>query len=275
MKKLPKFTVLMSVYINETPKNLDECLVSLEKQTILPQSIVLVEDGEITNSLQDIINFHNGRILKIKEVKLKENQGLGNALKEGTKYVDTEWIARMDSDDIAVKNRFEIQLSAVVNNSNLKIVGGQLDEFEGDIHHIVGRRKVPLSQTEIYKFSKYRSPFNHPTVLINTNFLKSVGGYKKFEHLEDYHLWGRMISAKVDCCNVPETVLHMRTDGGMYKRRGGLKYLIKYFELRTLLNKWHIISKREQWIGNLLMVVNVILSGKIRETIYKQVLHRN
>jgi glycosyltransferase involved in cell wall biosynthesis len=263
----------MSVYRNENPEYFNESLLSIQNQTLQPKEVVIVKDGKINDKLQSVIDHYKSEFSCLKEVDLAHNSGLGVALNEGTKYISTDWIARMDSDDIAVKNRFEIQMKAIME-TNVQLVGGQVKEFAHDIENVVGYRKVPLNKNEIFKFGKFRSPFNHPTIIINTSILKKIGGYVGFEKFEDYHLWGRIIRDNVDCCNLHESLVYMRTDGGMYARRGGLKYLKNYFKLRNLLNKWSVVNKNEELLGDLLMICNVVVPVRLRKTVYKLILHR-
>lgn len=73
--KYPSFTVLMSVYKNEKPKYLDEALTSIEKQTVGPDEIVIVEDGPISTELKKVISKH----------KKKFGRGLKNVISEKIK----------------------------------------------------------------------------------------------------------------------------------------------------------------------------------------------
>ena len=105
-----KFSVLISVYNKERPDFLEKSLKSIwDEQTLKPNEIVLVKDGVLTKELDEIINkFSIDSPLKI--IPLSKNMGLGFALNEGLKYCSYEYVARMDSDDIAKPKRFEKQL---------------------------------------------------------------------------------------------------------------------------------------------------------------------
>lgn len=271
----PDFSVLMSVYKKEKPEYLDMALKSIEKQTVLPTEIVLVEDGPLTNDLQQVIVKYKskfGKLLKI--VPCKINRGLGSSLRLGTKYVSTEWIARMDSDDYSVSNRFQTQLEFIVNNPDVAVVGGQINEFSGDINNVVGHRSVPMSKPSIYDFMKWRSPFNHPTVFINKRKLESVGGYLPFGNLEDYYLWARMISKKFDVRNVNVPVVYMRVDEGMYSRRGKFSNIKYFYRLRRYLRSQNMINYGQELAGDLLMTMNIVIPGWFRKIIYRRVLHK-
>lgn len=273
--KLPTFSVLMSVYKNEQPDFLDAALLSIEQQTLQPNQIVLVEDGPLTKELGAVITQHEKKFPQLYEVvKKSQNEGLGLALRTGTTYCKHPWIMRMDSDDIAVPQRFEVQMNIVAQDDRYAIVGGQVDEFEGQVSNIVGRRLVPETEEEILKFVKWRSPFNHPTVLIKKVVLEAVGGYQPFGKLEDYYLWVRIISAGYPVLNVPHTLVHMRVDSGMYSRRGDKENLKYIFNLRYLLRKKGFISYSEQLLGNVIMIGNNLVPNSLRKFVYQHMMHK-
>nr|WP_278769556.1 glycosyltransferase [Limosilactobacillus mucosae] len=274
-QKFPNFSVLMSVYKNEKSTYLNASLKSIENQTVVPNEIILVEDGPLTKELYEVVDTHRNKFGEgFKVVVLNKNQGLGNALRIGTKYVSTKWIARMDTDDIAVPNRFELQLREVEKNPQLAVIGGQVDEFEGSIDNIVGKRIVPCSQVDIYKFIKWRSPFNHPTVMINKTMLEKVGGYENKGKLEDYFLWAKILAKGYPVRNLSQVLVHMRVDSGMYGRRGEFKNLKPIIELRNFLYKNGLVTLTERYIGNTIMIMNIIIPSKLRKVIYELFLHK-
>ena len=133
-RNYPHFSVLMSVYNKEKASYLDKALMSVENQTVIPDEIIIVEDGPISIELKKVISKHKKKFGRgFKNVISEKNQGLGAALRLGTKYVSTNWIARMDSDDISVPNRFEIQLKEIIRKPNIAVVGGQVTEFAENI----------------------------------------------------------------------------------------------------------------------------------------------
>ena len=157
----------MSVYKKECPEYLDQSISSIETQTVTPNEIILVKDGPIDSELSEVIEKHSKKFNgQFKVISLPVNQGLGEALRQGMKYVTTDWIMRMDTDDICVNNRFELQLNVIKHDPDIAVVGGQIDEFKDSPNNIIGFRKVPETTSQIQKYLKWRCPFNHPTVLI-------------------------------------------------------------------------------------------------------------
>lgn len=272
---LPDFSVLMSVYQKEKPVFLDQALMSIEEQTVIPDQIVLVEDGPLTAELDKVIEEHQKRFSnKYELLKLTSNRGLGAALQKGVERCRYDWIARMDTDDIAVKNRFELQLRAIVKEPQLAVIGGQVDEFVGSPEQVVGRRKVPLLNAELRAFIKWRSPFNHPTVMLNKNAVLQVGNYQANGKIEDYFLWSRVMLAGYEVKNLPEILVHMRVDAGMYQRRGDVENLRQIFKLRRMLRQQKFLTVWEELVGDLAMALNLVIPTKLRMVVYKNLLHK-
>ena len=99
-------SVLMSVYKNEKPEYFRAAVNSVLNQTVLPEEIVLVRDGEVPDALQaEIDKLLRECSIRIKYLPLPENGGLGKALNLGVRAASNELIARMDTDDIRAKNQ--------------------------------------------------------------------------------------------------------------------------------------------------------------------------
>ena len=154
------FSVLMSVYRKDNPAHLKIALESIfEKQTLKPNEIILVKDGPLTIELDMTIakwEYKNKHKVKIKTIELSKNVGLGEALKIGLEQCSYDIVARMDSDDIAIKTRFEEQLKFIKSNPTIDIVGGGIDEFLDSIDEIVSHKSVPTQHDEIVKMAKRR-----------------------------------------------------------------------------------------------------------------------
>ena len=220
-----KFSVLMSVYYKENPLFLHSALASIANQTILPNEIILVKDGKLGTELEQIIHEWEkkiGNILRI--ISLDKNRGLGQALNVGLEHCTYEWIARMDSDDIALPERFEKQFAYLVENSDLDILGSWICEFDNDPAVCSRERRVPASHKHIVTFARYRNPLNHMTVVFRKGAVEEAGGYMPMNGFEDYFLWMRMLMKGKRFANLSEVLVKARTGQGMIARRQGWQY---------------------------------------------------
>ena len=176
---MEKFSVLMSLYFKEKPEYLRECLESVINQTVKPDEIVIVLDGPVGEELQAVLDEYVKKYPTLfKIVPLEVNQGLGLALREGILHCNNELVARIDTDDINRKDRFELQLKEFEKDPELDICGCHMAEFEGSIDNIVAKRTVPLDDKAVYE---------HIFQTENTNFVFQFesDGMKKL--LRDLH----------------------------------------------------------------------------------------
>jgi glycosyltransferase involved in cell wall biosynthesis len=259
------FSVCMSVYKNDNPLYLKEALDSLINQSLPPAEIVLVEDGPIPDSLNHIINEFEKKYNVFNIIKIPENKGLGYALNVAITNAKYDIIARMDSDDICFNNRFEVQIEFLESHPNVDIVGGQITEFIDKPDNIVCRRKVPLTNEEIYLFMKTRCGLNHVTVMFKRSSVLKVGNYQDWFWNEDYYLWVRMMKANCIFANISNDLVNVRTGMDQYARRGGKKYFESEIGIQRLMLENNLISKF-QYANNIAkrFVLELVMPRKIR-----------
>lgn len=263
------YSVLMAVYKKEDPVFFRQSIESMMNQTLPFSDFVLVCDGPLTRELNSVIQWAQEKLgERLQCIRLKENRGLGNALRAGIPRCRCSVIARMDSDDISRPDRCEKQFR-ILEKDGYSIVSGTLQEFAetpGDLQRF---RILPRTPEEIRDYAKKRNPFNHPCVMYRKEEVLKAGNYQDFPGFEDYCLWVRMLINGAEGYNIQEPVLDMRTGNGMYSRRGGLSYLrwLLRFQ-RFLLDKKFITKGR--YIKNCVVRTMVsIVPGGLRETFYE------
>ncbi|MEG1506758.1 MAG: glycosyltransferase [Bacilli bacterium] len=238
-----EYCFLMSVYRMENPDYLVKSIDSMLFQTITAKKIVIVEDGELTESLEKIIMSYETRFpYKFLIIRRKENKGLGFSLNEGLQYCETELIARMDSDDICFKERCEKQLKRFNEVQELAILGTQIREFEEEVKNVKKQRMVPLDYPRIVEFSHRRSPFNHPTVMFKKSIILKYGGYPPVKRKEDLKLFIEVVNDKNYCENLPDILLNYRSNSDNYKRRKTWVNCKEYIEIMNNFYKRKIIN---------------------------------
>lgn len=274
-KKDFKYSVLMSVYYKENPEWLKESIESMLNQTIIPNEVVLVEDGPLTKELDLVIlNFVNKYKNLFRIIKIKENKGLGPALNLGITNCSNEFIARMDSDDYSKPNRIEEQFKIFEKKPELGLVGTNVNEFENNIENINCRVVLPELNEEIYKYSKRRCPFRHPSLLYKKSAVLKAGNYREFYLCEDYDLYVRMISSGCICYNIQQSLVYMRIGHDFYKRRGGWKYMKSILRFKKELLKTGYFSFFDYLKSAIPHIIVCLLPNSFRDWIYRNLLRK-
>ncbi|HEM4357882.1 TPA: glycosyltransferase [Streptococcus suis] len=268
-----KFSVLMSVYKKENPDYLRIALNSvLVEQTLLPTEVIIVEDGPLTAPLYLVLNEFKKKFPIIKTVSLKKNMGLGAALNEGLKHCRYEWIARMDSDDVAVNNRFEIQLNYLKKYPSLDLLGGSIIEFGTGLDDIKSHKIMPTAEKDIINYSKTRNPFCHMTILFKKTAVLDAGGYQHLPYVEDYYLWVRMLAANKRVANVPDILVYARVGNGMAERRSNRVQIVSWKVLNDFMLGQKMITKMT-YVKNMISIrLFVYIPASIKKIIYKHIL---
>lgn len=266
-------SVLLPVYQGDDPTALRMAIKSIVEQTRLPEELVIVRDGPLTPTLDTIIDeWHNDDTVPVTRVTLSKNVGLGHALREGMKYCSGGYVARMDADDVSVESRFELQTAYLREHPNVDLLGGYIGEFSNNPEDILSIREVPIKHEEIAEMARFRSPFNHATVVMRKDKALSAGNYRAINYMEDWDLWSRMLLNGAIGANIPEVLLKVRAGEEMYGRRGGMGYM------RAELNRQIEFLRRGfvtpyQFLRNLAVRVPVrVVPARLRGAIYRHLL---
>lgn len=272
-----KYSVLMSVYCKESADSLKESMDSVFNQTIMCNEFVLIEDGPLTEELDNLIEKYKNKynsILKI--VKFEKNVGLGLALNRGITECKNELIARFDSDDISVKDRCEKQLREFINNPNLDLIGSNHIEFIGSIKNKESftYKNLPCSNEDIKKYARKRNPFSHSAVMYKKSKVLEAGNYRSYYYVEDYDLWVRMIKNNCVCQNINEYLNYVKVSEDLYKRRGGLKYLKSLMKFKNEQLKTGFYSLSDYIKSSFAHIVVCLMPGSLRQLVYKKLLRK-
>ena len=267
---MQEFSVLMSVYKKDNPKWLKEAINSIFAQSVKPTEVVVVCDGPLTADLEVVLTEYNGKIILH---RLAKNSGLGEALKQGVEKCSCELIARMDSDDISLPDRFEKQLSYFSQNPQTVVLGGQIQEIDGETLKPISIRKVPITDKAIKKYIKSRSPFNHMAVMYKKSKVLKAGSYGNYYFMQDYFLWAHMAANGDKMANLPDIIVNARVNDALYKRRGGWGYFKRSWAISSELLQLGLISyPRHLFNLGVRFCAQVLMPNKVRSIFYKKVL---
>ena len=201
----PPVTVLMAVY--NGARFLNEAIESIRNQTFTDFEFLIIDDGS-SDATPEILARHAAdrriRILR------QENQGLTESLNRGIREARSEFIARMDADDVARPDRLAIQMKFLKSNPAIALVGGAVEAIDA-AGRVVQTIRLPEKPEQIRQHMRELGcALAHPTVVFRRQAVLDAGGLRRaYRHAEDYDLWLRMIE-NCDFVNLPEIVLRYR-----------------------------------------------------------------
>ena len=268
-----KVSVVMSLWKNDSPAHLELCLKSIESQTFQNYEIIMVSDGRLPNSIINIIQkstmYYEG---KVKLFELPFQGSPAHCWNKGISESSGRFIARMDPDDIMVKDRLENQVIFMEKNPNIDLCGGQIVEFNEFIGDRKSSRKTPLEHKDIQRMLRKYNPLNHVSIMAKKHIFKK----EKYEVLYgyvDYYLWLRLSIRGVVFENLNEVLCYVRVGNEFGARRTGIKYLKSDFKITKLARSLSIWSLRDCYVYLIPRIFLRLLPPRIFEFIYK--IYRN
>lgn len=226
--------IIMSVYKNSEISYLRTSIESVLNQTYTNFDFYIQLDGPVyENVYKYLIELVDSRVFLNYR---KENRGLAFSLNELLNRVlpkEYTYIARMDADDICIKDRFEKQLHFMEKNVNIDVSGGSILEIDSQSQPL-GKIRYPLDHNKMKIFFGKRNPLAHPTVIFRKTFFEKAGFYPINTILdEDTILW--LNGFKNNCVfgNIEDVLLMLRIDSDFYDRRNGFKK--SYHDLKDRL----------------------------------------
>ena len=257
-------SVLMAVYKNDVADHFAAAVESVMNQSLPPKQVVIVVDGPVPDELKNTIEKSAATYDMIELVWLPENVGTGRAVAIGTEHCRCPYIARMDSDDLAVSTRFEKEMAYFAEHPEVDLVGSNGQEFYDDVTHLAGIKQVPETHAEIIQFIKRRSPFCQQSVIMKKAALIKAGGYRNYLWAEDWDLWIRMYLSGANFYNIQESLVYIRINRETFARRHGLKYyrniknILKYMRKHRMLNfAQYTKEKIIRFVGHVLVPVGM------------------
>lgn len=229
MKNIPQISVLMSVYNQKKPEQLEAAIQSVLKQTFTDFEFIIYNDGsdeETSARLQKYIDVDK----RIRLIEDEVNRGLAYSLNACIDVARGKYLARMDDDDICDPDRFMVQYDYLERHKDIALVGcnAKLIDDKG----VWGIRQMPEYPDE-KSFLRF-SPFIHPTVMIRREVLEATNGYnasKETLRCEDYELFMRLWKEGYKGYNIQLDLFSYREERTSYKKRK-FKYRMDEMRLR-------------------------------------------
>ena len=185
--KEPLITVLMPTFNSEN--YIGETLWSVFEQTCPDFELLIMNEAGSSPETTEVISFFEDD--RIKVVQNKTRLGLAESLNEGIKIARGKYIARIDADDLATEDRFELQANFLENNKEYGLCGSRQHHFGVDTDFV---HEVAEEHDDIKAALIYGCEICHSTIMIRREyFLKNNLFYDNTKKAEDYELWTRAV----------------------------------------------------------------------------------
>jgi teichuronic acid biosynthesis glycosyltransferase TuaG len=228
MSDLGLVSIIMPLYNSE--KFLSSAIESVISQTYKNWELILIDDKSTDNSLQKAMQ-HMKQDSRIKLIELQDNSGPAIARNTGIKAAKGKYIAFLDSDDMWLPEKLELQIKFMnERNTNFSYTAYRKIDEDGENRGIVS---VPESIT----YNK----------LLNTNIIGCLTAIYNAEKLgkiympniikrQDYALWLKILKKEVQAfgLNIPLAIYRVR------------KNSVSSNKLKAAFYQWKIYREIEQ-----------------------------
>lgn len=200
---MPQLTVLMPVYNAE--KYLAEAIDSILQQSFSDFEFIIIDDGSADRSVAIAQSYADSRIRFIQNEK---NLGISATLNKGIELAATDYIARMDADDISYPGRLEKQFAYMQAHPDCAMVSSLVNVISENGQLL---RKDKFESDYFYYNLTFICWIYHPTVMYLKKAVKEVGMYA-VPYAEDFELFWQL-TRKFKFYNLPEVLLDYRVTG--------------------------------------------------------------
>jgi glycosyltransferase involved in cell wall biosynthesis len=214
--------------VRDGRETLDACLDSLAAQTLADHEVVAVDDGSRDGSGEVLLA--RARVDPRLRVWRTPGHGLVGALSLALAQARAPLVARMDADDVAVRDRLARQADRLDRDRAVDVLGCRValiarpGEAPGEgMRAYVEWQNAMLDHEAIFRDRFVESPLVHPSMAMRTRALRDLGGWRAFDGPEDYDLWLRALDAGLRFAKLGETLVLWR-DGGKRLTRVDPRY---------------------------------------------------
>jgi len=206
MRKTPCISVVMPVFNVEN--YISHAIDSILSQSFEDFEFIIIDDASTDNTASILSKYNDSRIVLIRNIR---QIGVARSINKGIYYSRGKYIARMDGDDISLKDRFEKQIAYMEYYSNIGICGSFFKIINRDGQSLHSQKK-PIGDENIRMGLFWgRTSLAHPSIIIRKGLLDkyNLRYDPAFYYAEDYDLYCRS-SLFFSLDNIPEELIEYR-----------------------------------------------------------------
>ncbi len=191
---------------------LTDFINSINESSVLPEELIIINDGSTDDSLRILERFSELQYLKV--IKFEKNRGFCKALNAGIEKASGDYIMRVDPDDIVLKERIKTQVDYLEKNKDVDVVGSNVIYFLNETGKEVFSSNFPIDHSSIkLVYSKGEHGVQHPATMIRAGVMKQYKYDQANFKAEDYEIFARIIKDDHKFANISEPLTKMRVHG--------------------------------------------------------------
>lgn len=196
--------------VNNGERYLADALHSVSAQTFTDWECLTVDDGS-TDKSGEILRQWAAADSRFCIITMPANRGLAESLNTALARARGDYVARMDADDLCLRDRFLRQVDFLDAHPEITVLGTAalyIDEFGTLLRHV----QMPQDHECIVAQLPRRTSLIHPSVMMRREALRRAGGYDRHQrYAQDLELWARGASLGWHFHNLRDPLLRYRS----------------------------------------------------------------
>ena len=242
---MTKITVVMPAY-RENKQQISQAIESILNQSYQEFCYIIILDDPDNTELEELIRSYAENDKRITLYVNEKNMGCPCSKDRGIRLAQTEYVAIMDSDDVARTDRLEKEIY-ILENNHLDLVGAYVSVVDEEGRHLYDMDNLPLTHDKIAKRMKVNNCVPHPTWFMRKEMYINLGGYTDMQGGEDYDFLLRAIDQGYKMGSADEILLDYRLSTHSISRNNLYKQylMMKYLQDKYFYHKLSVLSYEE------------------------------
>ena len=265
-------TAVMTCYNDKEYVGL--ALDSLLKQSRVPDSILVLDDCSTDGSFELVQEYAR----TYKQIEVHQNQVNQGTVATRNKLLElvpphTDFVVILDSDDISLPQRIEIELDYLEQNPDKAGCTGAMEII--DTRGVVIGEKVHSISGNISRYALCWNPFVQSAMMLRWSDWQEVGEYdSSLKRGEDHEMWLRMLSRGMELGVLTDIVVQYRVHPAQGKWAQSQESMRSYARVRArYLFKAQFFSSKALGITLAYWVASLV-PGSVMIWIYKNIYAR-
>ncbi|CAM5191002.1 hypothetical protein UACE39S_04175 [Ureibacillus acetophenoni] len=212
-----KLSVVTTIYNGQL--FIDSMFESVFKQTFQNFEWIIVDDGSTDSTWEKLQNYKDNRI---RLFRLPQNKGVGFANQFALTFVNGQYLAKVDVDDISYPYRFEKQINYLDENASIDLIDSFIEYFPHNQSVELSERYQNLRKSFQTKINREISSEDlteeilwdcyiiNGAMMARSEKIKSIGYDVSATQGEDYLLYYNMLKANMRFARLPEKLVNIR-----------------------------------------------------------------